>query len=221
MEDTATTTSKFLRSTLVALLVLHIGAFVFSPMGGLLVVAIIVLGLLGTSKRHAGMLKFYWISTAVGLVLTVVALVVCLALGLVLISDIKNHPEEYKVGQKAQIVKQADAVFHFAYEHLLVTTICGVAALAVLFLTVYLKVRSIRLAQLLCQQIELLPYVDTEGAVARQVEMDQTETPTQQLYVIPQPMFAAHQPVQFNAANYPGTHLIPIYVDNFGNPVVH
>lgn len=221
MQDAATCTTKRLQCTLLSLLVLHIVGFFFAPFywtGSLFVVFVLVLGMVGTSKRHTGLLKCYWVVAAVSLVLSALAFLFLVGTLSYIAYDFHAHPDQYKVdgeGDKSELAKQVSSWVQFATEHESQVIMSAVVSLVGMFLITCLKLRSIFLARRLCKQIEQLPYSDDPETIAMDSELDKPEE-QQPIYVIPQPMFAAPQ----HQYHYPGAHqLVPVYVDNFGNPI--
>jgi len=195
-----------------------------SWIGWLFGAILLVVGLTGSARRHTGMLKFYWVITAIGLVMAIIAILLLLVGAVVLYADMKMHPEQYLLtgnDTKSNFAKQANTLVQFVCEHLTQVIISAVEAVVILFITTFLKVRSICLAQQLCKQIELLPHYEDVEAVEQQTDSEpETLQNAQPICVISQPMFAAPQQ-QFNFANnYPGSQLVPIYVDSFGNPII-
>jgi len=220
MIDAANFTVKRLQCTLLALFVVHIVSIFWMPFywtGSIVLALVLFLGMIGAAKRHTGILKFYWVVSAIGLVLLLLALLFFLGTVVFISYDVHAHPEQYSAhgdGEKSQIARKASAWLQFVSEHQSQVIVCATVSIVSLFLSTFLKVRSIFLARRLCQQIEQLPYSeDPETAVDS--ELDKPEQ-SQPIYVIPQPMFAAPQ----HQFHYPGVHqLMPVYVDNFGNPI--
>jgi len=198
--DAASSTASRLQWTLISLLIIYTVSFLLSPFAWLPLfcyLVLVVIGIIGTRRRHSGLLKIYWVVQFISLFLMVIGFIFILVMYYQHRTEIQIYKNELTVNQQLALEGIAFAFF---------------------VIDLVLKVRSIVLAQRLSKQLQILPYVEESELNNISEESEVQDPNAQPIYVIPQPMFAAHQ---INTAVYPGVNnLIPIYVDSYGNPIL-
>jgi len=198
--DASTSTAARLQWSLVSLLIMYTAVSILSPIActpAIFFIVLVVIGIVGTHKRHSGLLKFYWIVQFISLFVMIVGFI------FILIMYYQHRAEIVELQNKQFTVNQQLALECFAFAFFVIDLV--------------LKVRSMVLAQRLAKQLQVLPHLENE--LNNISEESSVQDPnTQPIYVIPQPMFAA--PPQINTTTLYPSNLIPIYVDSYGNPIL-
>eukprot|EP01122_Echinamoeba_exundans_P016304 TRINITY_DN8227_c0_g1_i1.p1 TRINITY_DN8227_c0_g1~~TRINITY_DN8227_c0_g1_i1.p1 ORF type:complete len:302 (+),score=83.85 TRINITY_DN8227_c0_g1_i1:58-963(+) len=236
IDATASTAKSLQRAVFGLTLIFAVSVFFAPPYGWPTWVAfglyllILVGGMRGATKRSVCWLRFYWISQFLLLVLTLVSILFGLTILIKQMQWNREHPKEASEMYPEMKNLSKEQVTRFI--------IANVLYLISFLIVLAIKVRSILLAQRLTQEIQL-----AEAMTGDEFELEEgtngSETPsiyethTEELKtfeptVAAQPVFMMAPPtsagnIPFMAvpqfANGQQFQYVPVYVDQYGNPV--